>query len=186
MPFFSASCSSELVALGVKLALKLLALSVDLRAVAAVVLSSPTGGVPGGLLGPPSLSRGVCGRDEAFSEASWDSKSASISFSPMDFDDALPGLDGFVLADFFGLASIPWKSSSRLSSAAAGWVFLEAMMRWAKRKSGMRREELARGCSLEVGFVGFTCELLARTPRRSRNGWLQLAKWGYKLEYVRM
>lgn len=114
-----------------KLVFKLRALSVDLRPMAAVVLSSPTGGVPGGLReAPPSLSRGVCGRDAgAVSEASWDSKSARISLSPMALDEGLAGLTDLILADFLGLASspMPWKSSSRLSSAASGLVFLEAM-----------------------------------------------------------
>lgn len=123
--FFSVSGSSELAALGVKLVLRLLALSVDLRAAAAVFSS-----MAGDLLPAVSLSRGVCGREEGSSEASCDSRSARISSLPFPFGADAGGLEDLGTV-FLGLVSspMPEKRSSRLSSAWLAFVFLGGIVK---------------------------------------------------------
>lgn len=154
---FSDSCSSELVALGVRLGFKLRALSVDFLA----AVSAATAAAAGRLVS--LLRRGVCGREETCWEASWDSRSARRSSSP----SLALGLEDLpAVAAFFGLESLVMSekssSTSRLSSAAL--VFLEAMVACGSDAAELGRWEDGRDA---IGLIRMVVvRLLA-----SCNGW---------------
>lgn len=111
---FSPSCSSELVALGVKLARIDLALSVLFLAPA---LSSDFRAGP---FSSERRARGVCGREGGCEEVSSDSSSASMS-SP-------PALGGVFLAAPFLTSGMPSKRESTSSSAVGALFRLAAMI----------------------------------------------------------
>ena len=132
--FFSDSCSSELVALGVKLAWYDRLLSADWRVVV-VVESTPGGGVLVEVrleVAAVSRTRGVCGRSGAFSP-SWFSSSArmSRSCSSLAFD-VLVGFAALVVG-FLGAVSVPRPSKSSPSSSSIG---LEVMVKGGGRCGG--------------------------------------------------
>lgn len=102
---FSSPCSSELVALGVKLALSDLALSTDFLAAAGPAAAPP--------LSSDLRVRGVCGREGGFWVLSSDSSSARMSASAA----GLPGV--FLAEGAFLTSGMPSKRESRSSSGAA-------------------------------------------------------------------